>query len=201
MYGPLTDAQRHAVERAQAAARHLRALVDDLLDLARLEAGRADLAIEPVAVGPFVEELAATVRPIAEQHGCELRVHVDPGLGTLTTDPRRLRQILWNFLENAFQYAAGRTVDLEAREADDRVRFLVRDRGPGLAEEEQRRIFDEFVRGGHGTGTGLGLTIARALATLLGGEIGVESRLGEGSCFWVALPLDGAPSSQPARSE
>jgi PAS domain S-box-containing protein len=175
--------------RAQHASRHLLDLVNDVLDLAKIEAGRIDLQVEEMSMSSLVEGLLDTVAPLADQHGTEVRAGGPPDL-RLRTDPRRVGQILLNLLSNALKYGGGRPVDLSwsEREGGD-VELAVTDRGSGLSAEQQERIFEEFVQFDQsGGGTGLGLTISRRLAEVLGGRLEIESELGRGSTFRLVLP-------------
>jgi PAS domain S-box-containing protein len=190
VYGDIPAAQRTALERIGLAARHLLDLVNDVLDLSKIEAGKMELAAEPVAVGALVRDLEATMAPLARQHGVELRFDLDAACDhAVRTDPRRLRQILLNLLSNAIRFGEGAPVDVTCIR-DDGIRISVRDRGPGIEPGQVEDIFAEFVQldsGGQG-GTGLGLPIARTLARFLGGDIIVESEAGVGSTFTAWIP-------------
>ncbi len=199
IFGPLTEDQRPAVVRIRRAAGHLLELVNDVLDLSKIEAGKMVVETEEVDVGTLVQDLEATMEPLARSQGVELRFHFGPGCQRpLRTDPRRLRQILLNLLSNAIRYGAGRPVNVRC-ERGDGVRIAVEDQGPGVDESRQSDIFDEFVQLEEaGQGTGLGLPIARALARLLGGDVTLESTPGEGSTFTATLPE--TPPQQPPPS-
>lgn len=170
-------------------------IINDLLDLAKIEAGKVDLTLETVDVAETCATLLDFVRPQADKKELLLELRTAPDLPILITDRGRLRQILFNLLSNAIKFSPerGRIVLLAERLAPDWVRLCVTDDGPGISEEHKRIIFDKFrqvdqsaTREHHGTG--LGLAIARELTELLGGEIGVDSDLGRGSTFWVRLP-------------
>ena len=209
IYGPVSDDQRRGIERSQRAARHLLELVNDVLDVSKLEAGKVDVASEDVALDDFLEDLLVTIRPMAEERGCALRLERGACATPLRTDPRRLRQILLNLLSNATKFAAGRPVTVWCESlphggtipgagdrrgerrwtGGDAVVVAVRDEGPGIAAADHERIFEEFVQlPGTVGGTGLGLPISRRLAELLGGTLTVVSAPGHGSTFYVALP-------------
>jgi signal transduction histidine kinase len=127
---------------------------------------------------------------MAEEHGCTLRVVAEPCPTPITTDARRLRQILLNLLSNAVKFGAGAPVEVRCGASATSVRFEVVDHGPGIAADELPRIFEEFVQlGSGGGGTGLGLPISRRLALLLGGSLEVVSEPGQGSTFTLTLPL------------
>jgi PAS domain S-box-containing protein len=191
IYGPLNEQQARGIERANQAAKHLLELVNDILDLSKIEAGKIDLEIQTATFPALVQDLFVTVRPLADEHGSELSLACEESL-TITTDPRRVRQIVLNLLSNAIKFGEGKpiTVDCRSRE-DGGVEVDVRDEGRGIEPENLDRIFDEFVQIAHPDqqlGTGLGLPISRRLAVLLGGTLTVESALGQGSTFRLSLP-------------
>ena len=192
IFGPVDERQRDALERSQRAARHLLELVNDVLDLAKIEAGRIGVEIETVDPRHLVAELLDTVRPLAEENGVPLEVQAPgPPCLPVVTDPRRVRQIVLNLLSNAIKFGGRKPVAVSCRGlGDGGVEIAVADRGRGIAPEDQERIFEEFVQIDRqsGTGTGLGLPISRRLAQLLGGSIRVHSAPGEGSTFTVRLP-------------
>lgn len=191
IYGPLESRQRGGLERSQRAARHLLELVNDVLDLSKLEAGKLDLAPEEVRVPDLIQDLFATVRPLADERGSALQLIFDDCVEPIVTDPRRLRQILLNLFSNAFKFGAGNPVNVRCVEQEeDGVVVEVEDRGVGIAADDHERIFEEFVQlsDQERAGTGLGLPISRALAELLGGKLELDSRPGEGSVFRLHLP-------------
>jgi PAS domain S-box-containing protein len=190
VYGPLPESQRAALERAGRAARHLLELVNDVLDLSKIEAGKITIQMEPVAIEALVGDLSATMEPLARTHGVDIRFHFGEGCDrTVDTDPRRLRQILMNLISNAIRYGEGEPVDVRC-EAAGGVRISVQDRGPGIERDRLGDIFEEFVQlaNTENGGTGLGLAIARALARSMGGDVTADSTPGEGSTFIVELP-------------
>jgi signal transduction histidine kinase len=192
VYGDLPPAQAHGVERSQKAARHLAELVNDVLDLSKIEAGKVRLDFETIRVGEVIEDLLTTIRPVAEERGCTLNVMPCECEGRILTDPRRVRQILLNLLSNATKFGAGQPIGVRCADVDHDGGVLVEvtDRGPGIAPDDMDRIFEEFVQLERGTqeGTGLGLAISRRLAVLLGGHLDVESLPGKGSTFRLHLP-------------
>ncbi|HLL46871.1 MAG TPA: PAS domain S-box protein, partial [Longimicrobiaceae bacterium] len=195
-YGALTESQTEGVLRSQSSAGGLLELVNEVLDLSRLEAGKMEARTEEVAAAELLRDVLSAVRPLADEHGCELSLDADAAPPVLATDPRRVRQILLNLLSNAVKYGRGRPVRVACRAVPEGgVAFEVADRGPGIPDNERERIFEEFVRLGDGSqpGTGLGLTIARRLAELLGGRVEVESVVGEGSTFRLVLPHRDGP--------
>ncbi len=191
IYGPLLPEQVRGIDRANAAAKHLLELVNDILDLSKIEAGKIDLEIQPAAFPALVQDLFVTVRPLADEHGSELTLDT-AGDVTVTTDPRRVRQILLNLLSNAIKFGEGNPITVTCRPLEEGgVEIDVTDRGRGIEPENLERIFDEFVQIAHpdqALGTGLGLPISRRLAVLLSGTLTVESTLGEGSTFRLMLP-------------
>jgi signal transduction histidine kinase len=176
------------------ASRHLTGLVDELLDIARIETGRLDLQLGPVDVGGLVEDVAAMMQPAAAAAGTELTVTCTPGLPPVRTDARRARQVLLNLLSNAIKFTGPGRVELLAspsrEERAEWAEIVVRDTGPGMTVDEQQLAFEEFWRGRNDQpGVGLGLAIARRLCRELGGSITVSATPGAGSAFVVRLPL------------
>jgi signal transduction histidine kinase len=203
VYGALNEQQELAIERSQRAAQHLRELVNDVLDISRIESGRMDVVPERVDLREVVEEIFAVVRTVAGPD-TPLQLSVD-GDGVVMTDPRRVRQVLLNLVSNAVKFGAGSPVWVRVQPGrEGGAEVEVTDGGSGIAPEDLGRIFDEFVqlaRDENGDssgidGTGLGLPIARQLGRLLGGRIDVSSTLGVGSTFRLTLPA--TPPRMPA---
>jgi PAS domain S-box-containing protein len=192
IYGPLNPEQARGIERANKAAKHLLELVNDILDLSKIEAGKLELEIQPATFPNVIQDLFVTVRPLADEHGSELALHHTGTPVTVITDPRRVRQILLNLLSNAIKFGEGRPITVESRARDDGgVEVDVTDLGIGIPVEDLDKIFDEFVQlsqPNQHQGTGLGLPISRRLAVLLDGSLTVRSAPGEGSTFRLALP-------------
>jgi PAS domain S-box-containing protein len=190
LFAPLNEEQRDAVERSQRCAGDLLALINDLLDLSKLEAGRLEAHLEEVELCELVDGAVAAVGPLARRNGCTVTVEVPSRPFVIVGDARRIRQILLNLLTNAVKFGEGHPVRVSVSHDEGRVRVEVRDRGPGIAPEDVSRIFEDFVQlGDHpATGTGLGLPIARRLAEMLGGSLEVESTPGAGSNFRLFLP-------------
>jgi signal transduction histidine kinase len=190
----LTDQQRSYVADIADAGRHLLALINDILDLAKLQAGRLELRVELVAVPALVEEVLAGVRAEASRRQVALAADVDADLPLVTADPGRLEQALSKLVSNAVHFTgAGGRVEIAATHDDERLRLEVRDTGRGVAPEDRGRIFEAFQQaepgGERGEGAGLGLAVAEALVQLHGGEISLESEPDRGSTFTVHLPL------------
>jgi PAS domain S-box-containing protein len=204
IYGPLNEKQQEGIERTQKAARHLLELVNDVLDLSKIEAGKIDLRLQPVSFPALVEDLFVTVRPLADQYGSSLALDFDGDPIRIVSDPRRVRQILLNLLSNAIKFGGGKPVCVRIKEREDSpggILIEVMDQGAGIAAEDQDRIFQEFVQLGKTQlqeGTGLGLPISRRLAELLRGSLDVDSDVGKGSTFRLTLPASAEPrASRP----
>jgi signal transduction histidine kinase len=198
IYGPLNEKQREGLQRTLKAARHLLELVNDVLDLSKIEAGKIELALQPVNVSNLIEDLFITVRPLADEYGSQLTLAALPEPLTVTTDPRRVRQILLNLLSNAIKFGKKQPIQVKcARTEAGGVSISVIDKGEGISEEDKARVFEEFVQVSptQQPGTGLGLPISRRLAILLDGSLEMESILGEGSTFTLTLPAEATPRS------
>ncbi len=181
------------IGRAQSSARRLSQLVEQLLDLSRLDEDPVELQLAPTELVPVVRRVSERLAPLAAGEG---QIRLDLGEGDPASghwDPLRLEQIVENLLGNAVKYGEGRPIDVRLEATAERVRLSVRDRGIGIPPETQARIFERFERGvptSHYGGFGLGLWISRTLAEAMGGSIRLDSALGEGSTFVVELPRD-----------
>jgi signal transduction histidine kinase/CheY-like chemotaxis protein len=182
------------LERIHGAGKHLLALINDILDLSKIEAGKMQLYLETFDVGTLIEEVVGTIRPLVEKSGNTLLVDADAAaLGAMCSDLTKVRQALFNLLSNACKFTQNGTVTLRAvREADWMVLRIV-DTGIGMTEEQMDRLFQAFSQADVSTtrkfgGTGLGLAITRSFCEMLGGSIDVESEVGRGSTFTVRLP-------------
>ncbi|HEV8292102.1 MAG TPA: ATP-binding protein, partial [Tepidisphaeraceae bacterium] len=183
--------------------KHLLALITDLLDLAKIEAGRMEVRSEPLSLSDLFEGLISIIKPLAEKKELSIVATVGRDVPIMQTDAAKLQQVLYNFLSNAIKFspAAGR-IDIKAeRFEEDNVRISVSDQGPGIELEKQSLIFEKFrqidgsVTRQH-SGTGLGLAISKELTQLMGGSIGVMSRPNDGAAFWVILPVKIAATTQ-----
>ena len=182
-------------------------LINDLLDLAKIEAGRMVVRSEPLSLTDLFEGLVSVLKPATAARGLLITAAVDPAVPILRTDPAKLQQVLYNFLSNAIKFSPDRgEITLTAHpEAPDRVRIQVADHGPGIAPDQHKLIFEKFrqidgsVTRQH-SGTGLGLAISRELTLLLGGDIAVHSAPGAGATFSVTLPVHIDASVQDVRS-
>jgi len=191
---PLTDTQRDYLETIARNGRHLLDLINELLDLSKIAAGRMQLTLEPLALAALFREVADTVRAQLEARKHKLAIEPERQPLMVTADRGRLRQVLLNLLSNAIKFTTdGGRITLSAQLAGDRVRVAVSDSGIGIAPEDQQKLFQEFVQldgspSRRYEGTGLGLALSKRLVELQGGAIGVESQLGKGSTFWFTVP-------------
>jgi signal transduction histidine kinase len=217
VYGELAPRQIKPVERIEASANHLRHLVDQILDLAKMAAGRLDVHTEVLDVRPFILDVASEVESLLNEKNLSLSLTMGSALPRIRTDPVHLRQILVNLIGNAIKYTDKGTIVVRTRTISRRdaltfgmpdslsetnepgemlLLVQVTDPGIGIALVDQKRIFEEFEQAGAGArtdsvnrGTGLGLAISRRLARLLGGDMSLVSRVGKGSSFSLWLPI------------
>ena len=203
IYGPLNAKQKEGLQRTLKAARHLLELVNDVLDLSKIEAGKIELTLQPVMFPSVIEDLFVTVRPLADEYGSSLGLEMDGESFNIVSDPRRVRQILLNLLSNAIKFGEGKPIRVVCKQNADRgVEIEVVDQGVGIAKDDISRIFEEFVQVSESKqpGTGLGLPISRRLAQLLDGALSVHSEPGQGSRFRLTLPAsledDMAPTAE-----
>ena len=191
----LTPRQVETVEIILDNCRHLVRLLNDLLDLARSDAGRLAIRPQPTDLGPLIEDVVRTMRAQTEASAQSVTERIDPNLPLIEAEPDRIRQILVNLVTNAHEYSPeGASIEVNARVADDDVEIDVIDNGPGIPPAQLEHIFERFVRGDAGLtqrvgGTGLGLAISKSLIELHGGTIAVDSEVGRGSTFTISLPL------------
>ncbi len=191
-----TEKAQEPLRRVHAAGTHLLGLINQVLDLSKIEAGKLELNPTSVNLAPLIDEVAGTARQLAEQNKNRLVVEAAADLGALTVDPMRLKQILLNLLSNACKFTKQGEVRMEARKFIDGggwIELAVADSGIGMTAEQQARLFEEFTQADASTaqrfgGTGLGLAISRKLARLMGGDVTVASEPGKGSVFTVRLP-------------
>jgi signal transduction histidine kinase len=186
------------LKRVNRAGTHLLGLVNQVLDLSKIEAGKLELSPETIRLAPLIDEVVGTARTLADQKCNRLSAECAKNLGSLTVDPMRLRQILLNLLSNACKFTEQGEVSLKVNRmgADGRawINFAVKDTGIGMTPEQQAKLFQEFSQADKTTaqrfgGTGLGLAITRKLARMMGGDVTVESEPGKGSVFTVLLPI------------
>jgi GAF domain-containing protein len=191
-----TEKAAEPLQRVHRAGTHLLGLINQVLDLSKIEAGKLELNPQTVQLAPLIDEVVGTARQLAQQNRNRLVVEVQEDLGTLSVDPMRLRQILLNLLSNACKFTKEGEVKLAARKVSNGssfVEFAVSDTGIGMTAEQQAKLFEEFSQADATTaqrfgGTGLGLAITRKLARMMGGDVTVTSEPGKGSVFTVRLP-------------
>jgi signal transduction histidine kinase len=192
--GEVNSKQRHFLEIVKTNVDRLSELIGDLLDTARIEAGRVRLEIEPVQVASIVGEVCDSLAETIRERGLELTIEAAPEIPAVQADRNRLIQILMNLLSNAYRYTpSGGSITVSVQSTDDAVLVQVTDTGIGIAPEDQEKIFERFYRVDHElvnqqAGTGLGLPIARSLVELHGGRLWLESEFGAGSTFSFTLP-------------
>jgi len=206
--GALNEEQHKQLTVVRDSARHLLALINDVLDLFKIEAGQLRIARPPYDVRAVVERVVASVRRRAEAKGLTLEVQMDPAVCRALGDARRLEQILLNLLANAVKFTqqGGVRIQVDMVEDGRLLRFQVADTGPGIAREDFDKLFQPFQQLQTGLdrpheGTGLGLAICRRLAGLLGGRIELESEPGRGSTFTVLLPLEAPGQPHPTNAK
>ncbi len=204
------------IKKIHGAGKHLLSLIDGILDLSKIEAGKMTVFKEDVDLGVLIPEVVATIRPLIENNQNEMVVHLQEGLKFVHTDATKLRQALYNLLNNASKFTKNGKISLTGNVGGGQLHLEVRDTGIGMTQEQVDRIFQEFTQADDSTtrkfgGTGLGLTISKKLCMLLGGDISVMSEVGKGSTFTIHLPLGetghvlqeeapvGVPEPQPVR--
>ncbi|MDX1419215.1 MAG: HAMP domain-containing sensor histidine kinase [Rubricoccaceae bacterium] len=202
--GPVTDAQRRDLDRIRESSAYVLRLVTDLLNFSRVDAGRVTVRVRATALSDVLDRATDIVEPLAAEAGVAFIRTPQAATGAVLADPERLQQVLLNLLTNAVKFTdPGGHIRVETEETDDLVRLHVRDTGRGIAPEEIERVFEPFVQlaqpdDAPRDGAGLGLAISRELVRAMGGDLTVESVLGEGSSFTIALPA--APAGEPAVS-
>ncbi len=193
LFGEVNEKQKEYLDDIVSSGNHLLALINDILDLSKVEAGQIELEVAPFSLREALERGVVMVRERATMDGVQVELATAPGVDIVTGDERRIRQVIFNLLSNAVKFTpAGGVVDVTASQVNGEVRVSVADSGPGIAAVDHERIFEEFrqTEAGmeQGEGTGLGLALSRRLVELHGGRIWVDSELGQGSTFVFALP-------------
>ncbi|HTB64044.1 MAG TPA: ATP-binding protein [Opitutales bacterium] len=196
--GPLNDKQERQLQIVENSGKHLLSLINDLLDLARIESGKIEMEYIRITANMAVGDVAASLQNIAEKKGIKLLVHLPKEKIVLETDMRALHQILLNLASNGIKFTKQGSVSITVSQQNvagtTQVRFAVRDTGPGITPADQEKLFGAFQRLKTGQsqieGTGLGLHLSRKLAELLGGEITMQSEIDQGSCFTLTLPTE-----------
>lgn len=201
------------LKKIQSAGKHLLNLINDILDLSKIEAGRVDMYVEAVEVDSLVKDALSTVQPLVEQKGNKLVVNLEDNVGVMYSDVTRLRQCLFNILSNACKFTENGTVTVDVlRESADEaewINFKITDTGIGMTEEQVNKVFEAFSQADSSTtrkfgGTGLGLAITRRLCRMMGGDVTVKSEVNKGSTFAIRVPVDMRAREipeQPAESE
>jgi CheY-like chemotaxis protein/anti-sigma regulatory factor (Ser/Thr protein kinase) len=193
MFGDLNERQEEYVRDIRDSGRHLLELINEILDLSKVEAGRMELEVAALSLPDLLEHGLAMVRERAARHRIALSLEIAPEVGVVWADELRLKQVVLNLITNAVKFTPdGGSVDVAAELTGDEVRVTVRDTGVGIAEADQERIFEAFQRGGReapAEGTGLGLTLSRRIVELHGGRIWLRSSPGAGSTFAFAIPV------------
>jgi signal transduction histidine kinase len=195
--GELNEKQTHYVNNVLTSSKFLLVLINDILDLSKVEAGKIELVREKMPVPGTISETLILIKEKASKHNVRIEQDFDPQLDFIEADKQRFKQILFNLLTNAIKFSKkeGGTVTITAKKEGDMAKFSVSDTGIGIKEEEKGKLFKEFAQANpeiskeYG-GTGLGLAITKKLVELHGGEIKVESRYGEGSTFTFYLPIE-----------
>ena len=191
--GPINEEQRRQLQRIRSSANHLLSIIDEILTLARMEAGKERVDIQDVDVGELMDSVATMAEPLASAKGLAFKMDGASGDSDIRTDPMKLRQVLLNLLSNAVKYTENGEITVHTETRDGVVEFMVSDTGVGIGEEHLEKIFEPFWQVEHTTtrragGTGLGLAVTRQFVDLLGGSIHVDSTLGKGSTFKVSIP-------------
>ena len=182
------------LQKIQGAGKHLLGLINDILDLSKIEAGRMTLYLEDFDIAEMIRDVAATVQPLVAKNGNRLGVHCPEGVGRMRADVTKVRQTLFNLLSNSCKFTEQGAIDLTVERQEERILLRVRDTGVGMTSEQQSRLFEAFTQADASTsrkygGTGLGLAISRRFCRMMGGDLDCESEPGKGSTFTVVLPL------------
>jgi signal transduction histidine kinase len=186
------------LDRVLGAGRHLLALINDILDLSKIEAGRMELQLEDFALAPLIDGVVKTIEPLATKNENRVAVNCDGAIGKLRADAMRLRQALLNLMSNANKFTERGTISVDARQRQengrDWIMIAVTDTGIGMTPEQMGKLFQEFSQADASTtrkygGTGLGLAISKRFCEMMGGDITVESEVGRGSTFTIRLPM------------
>jgi signal transduction histidine kinase len=206
MFGEINAKQKEYLQDILSSGRHLLSLINDILDISKVEAGRMELQPGTFDLRFVLLKAVSLVRERATRQGITVELEVDQSVGAIEADERRVKQILFNLLSNALKFTpSGGRVTLTAARIDDAVQISVRDTGIGIRGEDQDRIFEEFQQAGPGKaveGTGLGLALARRFVEMHGGRIWVESVVGAGSSFTFTLPVHRpSPNGEPPSLE
>jgi signal transduction histidine kinase len=204
MFGPMNEKQIEYVNDIHESGKHLLSLINDILDLSKVEAGRMELDTAPYNLAEAIGNALTLIRERASQHNVDLQSQLDEGIGAIKGDERKIKQIMLNLLSNAIKFTPdGGRITVAARSIDESVEISVTDTGIGIAPEDLDAVFEEFRQVGKdytkkAEGTGLGLALTRKFVELHGGKIWVTSEPGKGSTFAFTLPLEPAASAPAA---
>jgi signal transduction histidine kinase len=194
------------LDRVLGAGRHLLALINDILDLSKIEAGRMELQIETFPLAPLIADVVKTIEPLAAKNANQVAMNCDGKIGAVQADQMRLRQALLNLMSNANKFTERGTITVDARQEEengqDYVAIAIADTGIGMTTEQMVKLFQEFSQADASTtrkygGTGLGLAISKRFCQMMGGDITVKSQPGKGSTFTIRLPRT-IPDPSPA---
>jgi signal transduction histidine kinase len=193
MFGPVNEKQAEYLDDIVSPGNHLLSLINDVLDLSKVEAGQVELEVEPFSLREALERGVVIVREQATEEGVQVELSAGPEVDVVEGDERRIKQVIFNLLSNAVKFTpAGGEVEVTAARVNGEVRVSVADTGPGIAHGDHERIFEEFQQAEAGLdqseGTGLGLALSKRLVELHGGRIWLESEVGKGSTFVFTLP-------------
>jgi signal transduction histidine kinase len=197
----MPDKAVDVLNRIQTNGKHLLGLINDVLDISKIEAGQLNLALDDYSMKTLIQSVIASTGSLAQNKGLAVTSEVADDLPPAHGDERRLTQVLLNIVGNAIKFTDKGSIDIRVAEKDGMFDISIRDTGPGIAPEDQARIFEEFQQVDNSStrqkgGTGLGLAIARRLVRMHGGDITLESAVGKGSTFHVTLPVRAEPPVQ-----
>jgi signal transduction histidine kinase len=195
IFGAPPETFQEPLDEIHKSGDHLLSVINDVLDLSKIEAGRMELHRSACAIEVCIESAASTIRPLAEEKGLKVITTIEEGLPTCTVDEGRILQVLLNLAGNAVKFTREGEVEIGARKEEEDLFVWVRDTGIGIPSEKLEEIFAEFRQSGtmltrEQEGTGLGLSISKRIVELHGGEIGVESEVGKGSTFWFRISME-----------
>ena len=189
------DTYSDDLSKINSSGEHLLTLINDILDLSKIEAGKMELHIEEFEFEKHLSQIEATAKPLVEKNGNKFVIEKPDNIKKLTNDQTKLRQILFNMLSNAAKFTKKGTVTLAITESGDDIKFAVIDTGIGMNEEQLGKVFEEFTQAESSTskdygGTGLGLPISKMMTEMMGGRMDVESEAGKGTTFSITIPIE-----------